>query len=346
MNQLRLGSLFDGIGAFPYAASIFGAEPIWASEILPAAISVTLRHFPDMTHVGDITKLDGALLPPVDVIAFGSPCQDLSVASGKRAGLAGERSGLFMEAIRVINEMRCATNDKYPRYAIWENVPGCFSSNGRRDYQAVLAAFAETKIPMPESGRWANAGLVRSGRANIAWCVYDACRGFGLAQRRKRVFVVCDFGKGSPEEILLIPKSLCRHPPQSFRERENIAAVVESGVGNASVGINGNTAAALDANYHKGTGICKENYQTLFCAAFCRQRSDAFEESNTASTQTARQSKDATDLCVYNMIGCEDRNDPAVAVDCRNYKEVGDISGTLQAKNKPGYSLKSQNLCD
>ena len=261
MRQITIGSLFDGIGAFPYAASLFGIKTVWASEILPTAISVTRRHFPDMVHVGDITKLSGALLTPVDVIVFGSPCQDLSqAAGGNRKGLAGERSGLFMEAIRIINEMRCATNGKYPRYAIWENVPGCFSSNVRRDYKSVLEAFTQSGIPMPESDRWTTAGLVRSQRAHIAWIVYDACRGFGLAQRRKRVFLVADFAKGCPEEILLVPKSLRWYPPQSFGAGEEAAAApVESAHGTVGFDgynfqVTGDVSSTLGVNCGMSTG--------------------------------------------------------------------------------------------
>jgi DNA (cytosine-5)-methyltransferase 1 len=247
MSELTLGSLFDGIGAFPYAAALFGIKTLWASEILPAAISVTHRHFPDMVHVGDITKLSGKLLPPVDIIAFGSPCQDMSqAAGGNRAGLAGARSGLFLEAIRIINEMRCATNGKYPRYAVWENVPGCFSSNGRRDYQSVLEAFTESDVPMPKSGKWATAGLVRSDKVNLAWCVYNAAD-FGLAQRRKRVFLVCDFGKGCPEEILLVPKSLCWNPPQGEGSGQGITAATESGVDSTSPTVYGICATASNS---------------------------------------------------------------------------------------------------
>jgi DNA (cytosine-5)-methyltransferase 1 len=206
--QLTLGSLFDGIGGFPYAGSFFGIKPLWASEIMPQAISVTQRLFPDMEHVGDITMLDGAKLPPVDIITFGSPCQDLSVA-GKRAGLGGERSGLFTEAIRIIDEMRRATNGKYPRYALWENVPGALSSGNPRgsDFQAVLEAFAKTEVPMPVSNKWANAGMVRGGDVDLAWCVYNA-QYFGVPQRRRRIFLVCDFRSRSAAEILFVPKSL------------------------------------------------------------------------------------------------------------------------------------------
>ena len=121
-TNLTLGSLFDGIGGFPYAASFYGIRALWASEIVPECVSVTKRHFPDMAHVGDITRLHGGTLPPVDIITFGSPCQGLSLA-GQRRGLADERSGLFMEAVRIIYEMREATHGKYPRFAVWENVP-------------------------------------------------------------------------------------------------------------------------------------------------------------------------------------------------------------------------------
>ena len=127
---LTLGSLFDGIGGFPYTGRFFGIKPLWASEIMPCAVSVTRRNLPEMAHVGDITKLHGGTLPPVDIITFGSPCQGLSYA-GKRLGLADERSGLFSEAIRIIREMREATHGEHPRYALWENVP--YVRNNIRD---------------------------------------------------------------------------------------------------------------------------------------------------------------------------------------------------------------------
>lgn len=142
--MMTLGSLFDGIGGFPLAAVHCGGVPVWASEIEPFPMRVTKLRFPDMIHVGDITKLDGAKLPPVDVICGGSPCQDLSVA-GLRKGLAGERSGLFMDQVRIVKEMRAederrGVSDDFirPRYLVWENVPGAFSSANGEDFRAVL----------------------------------------------------------------------------------------------------------------------------------------------------------------------------------------------------------------
>lgn len=234
-EQLTLGSLFDGIGGFPYAASFYGIRPLWASEIIPECISVTQKHFPEMKHVGDITKLYGGTLPPVDIITFGSPCQDLSVASGKRLGLAGERSGLFLEAVRIIREMQEATNGEYPKFALWENVPGALSSSSRRDFKAVLEAFTEAEVPMPGSGRWANAGMVRGRGADLAWCVYDA-QYFGTAQRRRRIFLIADFRGQRSGEILFVPKSLSGYFAAGGTPRQGPAAYAQSGAGATGAG--------------------------------------------------------------------------------------------------------------
>ena len=225
-KQFTLGSLFDGIGGFPYAASFYGIRSLWASEIVPECISITHHYFPHMAHVGDITRLHGGKLPPVDIVTFGSPCQGLSMA-GQRRGLADERSGLFMEAIRIIDEMREATNGQYPKFAIWENVPGATSSGAGRDYQAVLSAFTKGKVPMPRSGKWANAGMVRGGGVDLAWCVYDA-QYFGTAQRRRRLFLVCDFAGKCAGEILFVPKSLRGYFEAGGTPRQGLAAFAES----------------------------------------------------------------------------------------------------------------------
>lgn len=138
-KTLTLGSLFDGSGGFPLGGLLAGVTPVWASEVEPFPIRVTSKRLPFMKHYGDITAMDGGKIEPVDIITFGSPCQDMSVA-GRRDGLDGSRSSLFYEAVRIIKEMRCATGGKYPRWICWENVPGAFSSNKGEDFKAVLEA--------------------------------------------------------------------------------------------------------------------------------------------------------------------------------------------------------------
>lgn len=207
---MTLGSLFDGIGGFPLCAERAGITPLWASEIDPQCVGVTKRHFPGMRHLGSVTEINGDEIPPVDVITFGSPCQDLSIA-GKRAGLSGERSGLFSEAVRIIREMREATNGRYPAIAVWENVPGAFSSNKGEDFRQVLqqlagAAGCDTVIPRPVCG-WRTAGIVVGDGWSIAWRVLDA-QFWGVPQRRRRIYLVTDFRGGRAAEILFERKSL------------------------------------------------------------------------------------------------------------------------------------------
>ena len=167
MPDIKLGSLFDGIGVFPLAASRCGIRSVWASEIEKAPISITKRHFPEMEHLGDITKIDGGKIEPVHVITFGSPCQNLSLI-GNRSSLAEAKSSLFYQAFRIIQEMRDATDHLYLVIIVWENVMGAFSTNDRMDFRAVLSAFADTEVPMPPTGRWAGAGMVRGARLTCA----------------------------------------------------------------------------------------------------------------------------------------------------------------------------------
>ena len=206
MSTLTMGSLFDGIGGFPLAAERHGIQPAWASEIEKFPIEVTSERFPSMTHQGDITKLNGKELFPVDIICGGSPCQDLSVA-GARAGLAGARSGLFMEQVRIVKEMRTAEKERgrigtavRPRNMIWENVPGAFSSGTPKgeDFRIVLeeivrVCFPGVTIPRPYCGSWLSAGvIIYDGVFSLAWRCLDA-QYWGVAQRRKRIFLVVDF---------------------------------------------------------------------------------------------------------------------------------------------------------
>lgn len=178
-----------------------------------------------MKHLGDITKIHGDKIEPVDCITFGSPCQDLSIA-GRRAGLAGERSGLFMEAVRIIKEMRSSTNGLYPTFAVWENVPGAFSSNGGEDFRAVLEELArieqpDVSIPRPSGrvGRWSKAGAIAGNGWSLAWRQLDA-QYWGVPQRRKRIALIADFGGQRAAEILFERTSLSGNPDESIQAWE------------------------------------------------------------------------------------------------------------------------------
>ena len=222
LRELTLGSLFDGIGGFCYAATLTGRiKPIWAAEIEPSCIDITRYRFPEVMHVGSVTELKGNEIQPVDIITFGSPCQDLSIA-GARKGLKGNRSGLFLEAIRIIEEMRLATNGKYPTFIIWENVPGAFSSRDGADFRTVLEKITKTNIPMPASGKWATAGMVRGGEVDTAWRVLDA-QYWGVPQRRKRIYLIGDFGGQRAGEILFKSESLLGYTPKSKEQRTETA---------------------------------------------------------------------------------------------------------------------------
>ena len=248
--MMTLGSLFDGIGGFPLAAVHCGGVPVWASEIEPFPMRVTKLRFPDMIHVGDITKLDGAKLPPVDVICGGSPCQDLSVA-GLRKGLAGERSGLFMDQVRIVKEMRAederrGVSDDFirPRYLVWENVPGAFSSANGEDFRAVIEEIVHIKdstchVPRPDTGRWESAGAAILGdQFSLAWRVLDA-QYWGVAQRRRRIFLVADFGGLTAPKILFEQERL----PGDPAEGQDQGKGVTTAAGNSSADSGGSRVA-------------------------------------------------------------------------------------------------------
>lgn len=237
MSELTLGFLFDGSGGFPLAGIQAGIRPVWASEIEPFPILVTTRRLPQLTHVGDVTEVNGADVDAVDVITFGSPCQDPSVA-GKQAGLAGERSGLFFHAVRIIEEMRKATHGMFPRYAIWENVPGAFSSHKGADFATVLTTLTRIvdpstpDMPVPEGG-WPYAGCVMGEGFSLAWRVLDA-QYFGVAQRRRRIYLVCDFAGQSAPEILFESASLPRHSESCGTQEQDHAHTPEASLGGRS----------------------------------------------------------------------------------------------------------------
>lgn len=235
-----------------------------------------------MKHLGDIAKINGAEIEIVDVITGGSPCQDLSIA-GKRAGLAGARSGLFMEQVRIVKEMRehdrksGRTGDMVrPRFMVWENVPGAFSSNKGRDFAAVLEEIiriAEPEAPdieVPEKGwnTWGGYHDCMGGRWSVAWRVHDA-QHWGVPQRRRRISVVADFGGDTAGEILFEHKSVSGHPAESGAAGEGPAGDSESGASYAvriRGGCDGGGKGALVQTEKSGT-IKAGNDQTIFCMA-------------------------------------------------------------------------------
>ena len=226
IQKLTLGSLFDGSGGFPLGGLLAGITPVWASEIEPFPIRVTTKRLPQMRHLGDISTVHGDRVEPVDIITFGSPCTDMSVA-GKRAGLDGSQSCLFYEAVRIVKEMRCATDGNYPRFIVWENVPGAFSSNKGEDFKAVLEAVCSIKgegvsVPGPPKGKWSSAGEIVADGFSLAWRVLDA-QHWGVPQRRKRIYLVADLAGGSAGKILFESEGVSGYSAEGFRAWQGAA---------------------------------------------------------------------------------------------------------------------------
>ncbi len=342
---MTLGSLFDGIGGFPLAAQRCGIIPVWASEIEPAPISITQKQFPNMKHLGSVTDISGAEIEPVDIISFGSPCQDLSVA-GKQAGLDGERSGLFMEAVRIIKEMRSKTNGVYPAYAIWENVPGAFSSHGGEDFRRVLEALAETKIPIPKSGKWGGNGVVRTPDRELAWRTVDA-QYWGVPQRRKRIYLVVDFRNRCAAEILFKCESLLGYTPQSGEEREAATAAV--GGCTKSAGFNGqNSITAAGVDYAQELSPCIRSKAVPNCIqatdpTYCLA-GNIVDRSDTAGANGIGVKED----CSYTL-NTVDRHAVAFCIGNGQVAQLGlpDKSRTLDCMHDPQaviYTLNSKQI--
>lgn len=225
--MLTLGSLFDGIGTWQLSAKHNGIKPLWSCEIDPYPSAVSHYHFPETKQYGDIKEIHGNSIEPVNILCAGSPCTDLSVA-GNRKGLAGEQSSLFYEAIRILREMREATNGKYPRFFVWENVVGAFSSNHGNDFRAVLEEIGQSHLPMPR--KWASCGVARLPLCDIAWRVLDA-QYWGVPQRRRRIFLVADFATTGrcAAEILLVEKRLPGDSQEGSGEKQNPSYGAETG---------------------------------------------------------------------------------------------------------------------
>lgn len=223
MNKLTLGSLFSGSGGFELAAKQSGITPIWNSEVEPFPILVTKKNLPEVEHLGDIQTIKGSKITPVDIITFGSPCQDLSIA-GKRHGLEGSKSNLFYEAIRIIKEMREVTNGQKPRFIIWENVPGAFSSNKGEDFRCVIESICQIKDDktlIPSTDKWSNSGEVLGSTFSLAWRVLDA-RYFGVPQRRRRIFLVADFDGECASKVLFDQEGMSGDIEQSQIKKQTI----------------------------------------------------------------------------------------------------------------------------
>ena len=341
-----------------------------------------------MEHLGDITKISGYTAPAVDVIVGGSPCQDLSIA-GKGAGLSGERSGLFMEQIRIIKEMRQRdVRDGRtgvairPRYMVWENVPGAFSSNGGEDFRTVLQETARiadeaAAIPRPPKGKWTNAGCIMGDGWSLAWRVLDA-QFWGVPQRRRRIALVADFGGASAPEILFIRKSLCGDTAEGGAPGKAAAGDAAPSAGTDDCLSALQVVAIENHSQDSRVKITGDRVQTLSRKAgtggndvplvmtYRQQSIDRFVEDDCLSTMKSRDSKGATDLIVMatQQGGAEIRNDGiaptltaaagmsgnnqpvlcTAAVDYRNFTENADVNGTLQAKDSGGSSLNLNNV--
>ena len=267
-KTLTLGSLFDGSGGFPLGGLLASITPVWASEIEPFPIRVTTKRLPFMKHYGDISQMDGGKIEPVDIITFGSPCTDMSIA-GRRAGLDGRQSSLFYEAIRIIKEMRCATDGKYPRWICWENVPGAYSSNKGKDFQSVLEAvigIAEpnAQVPMPEKARWPYADLYMGDGWSVAYRTLDA-QYWGVPQRRRRIYLVADLAGESAGKILFESEGLSGYSAAGFRSWQRTARRLESGAGAAGICLNDQGGDRMEVSEDVAATLRAETHGHLPC---------------------------------------------------------------------------------
>ena len=377
-----MGSLFDGSGGFPLGGLLHGIEPVWASEVEPYPIAVTKLHFPNMKHLGDVSKIHGWDIDPVDVVTFGSPCQDMSIA-GKRAGLlhtakgddTTTRSGLFYEAIRIMKEMREATHGKYPSFAVWENVPGALTSAKGEDFRCVLqellqiAEGGELSVPRPANGKWLHAGEILADHCSIAWRILDA-QYWGVPQRRKRIYLVADFGGQRAGEILFERESMRGYFAQGGEARQGTADDAAGGVGGSDCvkclnlwdcqskrqyTIDGayTTLNAGQAQGGQAHGICYDA-ASFMGGQGTKAGGIGYSEEVSPTLKSVLSGGNTVPDVVYPEIArtlaarhdsspCADRGQNVVALDCRNLVGNQEISGTLQSKDEGGYSLNYVN---
>lgn len=349
-KTLTLGSLFDGSGGFPLGGLLAGITPVWASEIEPFPIRVTTKRLPFMKHYGNISAMDGGKIEPVDIITFGSPCQDMSIA-GRRDGLDGSRSSLFYEAVRIIKEMRCATGGRYPRYIVWENVPGAFSSNKGEDFKAVLEAvigIAEpnAQVPMPEKARWPYADLYLGDGWSVAYRTLDA-QYWGVPQRRRRIYLVSDLAGGSAGKILFESEGLSGYSAEGFRSWQRAA-------GSAEKGAYPTVAGALTARYDSSP--CVDRGPTVVVTALENHPLDSrvkLAEDGNVQTLTSRMGTGGNNVPLVMKIrsgsegggkGALIQENKSATLSCNNDQTLfepcgwdgGQISPTLTKQNAGG----------
>lgn len=313
-----------------------------------------------MVHLGDITKMSGYTIPPVDVVTFGSPCQDLSIA-GKRAGMAGERSGLFSEAVRIIREMRYATFGAYPKYAVWENVPGAFSSNKGEDFHAVLQSLCrvidpDAVIPRPTDARggikWSRAGAILADHYSLAWRAMDA-QHWGVPQRRLRISLVLDLTGGRAGEILFEPESLRGHFAPGITPGQAAPVVVGGCIEDANRAFTLKIRSGCEGGGKGALVQIEKSAKTLDTSppdpaknqggiaivepTFCIQ-GNTIDRADTAGANGTGVKED-----VCYTLNTIDRPAVAFALDCRNMTANEELSATLQAKDNGGQSLNYIN---
>ena len=311
-------------GGFRWGGILAGIKPIFSSEIEPFPIRVTEKRLPEVRHYGDVNKLNGADLPLVDIITFGSPCQDMSIA-GKRTGLEGSRSGLFYQAIRIIKEMRCKSNGEYPRYAVWENVCGAYSSNKGEDFRAVLEEICkikDSKVNIPQPEKWHNAGEILGDNFSVAWRVFDS-QYWGIPQRRKRIYLIADFDGTSAGKILFESEGLSRYSAESFRAWQAAAGSTPQGSGAAGkICLNDQGGNRMDVTEEKTCTLRAESHHppvVIESAGFCtehsaKSRSIGYEEE---MSPTLRAGVVPAAVCFENH-----------SQDTR-YRQLGDIAPTV-----------------
>lgn len=294
---MTLGSLFDGAGTIPYAAEFFGIETLWTSEIADFPVAVSNKHFPAARQLGDIKTINGALIEPVDIIAGGSPCTNLSQA-GNRQGINGEQSKLFFEMIRVIKEMRDATNGEYPRWIIFENVYGALTTNLGEDFAVILEEFCriadyDANVPRPpiknKKRRWSSAGSIVADGYSLAWRVLDA-QFWGVPQRRRRVFIVVDLGGQCAGKVLFEREGLRRNFETSRKTRNGATSDAKNCIGAEVYDARGNGDGSVSPTMvgdHNNritdySGIVVQSYG--FPLGFTPENTVLYEETATTGT--------------------------------------------------------------